>query len=59
MSSLSVIVPVYNEEKFLAESINRLLASGVADEIIISDDGSSDNSRHIAKEYVERHSNIK
>ena len=59
MSSLSVIVPVYNEEKFLAESLNRLLASGIADEIIISDDGSRDKSRNIATEYAKRHSNIK
>jgi len=59
MSSLSVIVPVYNEERFLSESLNRLLASGDVDEIVISDDGSTDRSRDIAEEYVEKHSKMK
>ena len=59
MSSLSVIVPVYNEEQFLSSSLDRLLASGVADEIIISDDGSTDNSKNIAKEYAAKYQNIK
>ena len=59
MSSLSVIVPVYNEEQFLSSSLDRLLASGVADEIIISDDGSTDNSKNIAREYAAKYQNIK
>ena len=59
MSSLSVIVPVYNEEQFLSSSLDRLLASGVADEIIISDDGSTDNSKNIAREYSTKYQNIK
>ena len=59
MSTLSVIVPVYNEERFLSSSLDRLLASGVADEIIISDDGSTDNSINIAKDYAGKYKNIK
>jgi len=58
MSSLSVIVPVYNEENFLEASLERLLDSGVASQIIISDDGSTDNSIKIAEHYSERYDHV-
>ena len=41
---LSVIIPVYNEAGTLAEIINRVRATGLADEIIVVDDGSCDQS---------------
>ena len=59
MSSLSVIVPVYNEQKFLAYSLDRLLSAKIADEIIIIDDGSTDDSASIAKHYEDKYDNIK
>ncbi|GAB4527694.1 MAG: glycosyltransferase family 2 protein [Anaerolineales bacterium] len=47
---LSVIIPVYNEEATLREIIRRLDAVGVADEIVIVDDGSVDGTRDILRE---------
>lgn len=41
---LSVIIPVYNEAATLAEIVNRVRATGLASEIVVVDDGSSDQS---------------
>ncbi len=43
--TLSVIIPVYNENKTIQEIINRVRATGLADEIVAVDDGSTDGSR--------------
>lgn len=42
---LSVIMPVYNEIKTIDEILKRVRATGLADEILIVDDGSTDGSR--------------
>ena len=42
---LSVIIPVYNEEKTIEAVIERVKATGFAKEIILVDDGSKDGSR--------------
>lgn len=42
---LTVIMPVYNEIKTIAEIIRRVEATGVVREIIIVDDGSTDGTR--------------
>lgn len=53
---VSVIVPVYNGAPFLAEAINSALAQSFRDfEIIIVDDGSTDDSAAIADEFARRH----
>jgi glycosyltransferase involved in cell wall biosynthesis len=44
---LSVLVPVYNEERTLAEVVRRVCAFPMAKEIILVDDGSKDRSREI------------
>jgi len=44
---LSVLVPVYNEERTLEEVVGRVCAFPVAKEIILVDDGSKDRSREI------------
>lgn len=44
---LTVIIPVYNEEKTLEEIVRRVKATGLAHEILIVDDGSKDNTRAI------------
>jgi glycosyltransferase involved in cell wall biosynthesis len=44
---LSVIIPVYNEVKTLEEIIHRVQATGLADEILAIDDGSTDGSRDL------------
>jgi len=44
---LSVLVPVYNEERTLAEVVRRVCAFPMAKEIILVDDGSQDRSHEI------------
>lgn len=41
-STLSVVIPVYNEAATVAETVARVRASQCADEIILVDDGSTD-----------------
>lgn len=47
---LSVIIPVYNEVKTINEIIRRVKATGLADEIVVVDDGSVDGSRVVLAE---------
>lgn len=57
MCKLSIIVPVYNTEKYLKQCLDSLVRQTVSDyEIIIIDDGSTDNSNVILKEYQEKYS---
>ncbi len=55
---LSVLVPVYNEEEYIGEVLRRVLAAPLPDglrrEIIVVDDGSSDDSARIAEEFAAR-----
>jgi glycosyltransferase involved in cell wall biosynthesis len=49
---VSVIVPVYNGERFLTEALDSILAQTYSDfELIVVDDGSTDRSREIAQSY--------
>lgn len=48
--NLSVIIPVYNEEKTIAEIVRRVQKTGLAQEILIVDDGSTDGTRQILQE---------
>jgi glycosyltransferase involved in cell wall biosynthesis len=43
----SIIIPVYNEAKTLEEIIRRVQATGLVDEILAVDDGSTDGSREL------------
>ena len=56
---LSIIVPVYNEEEFLATAIQRALDAplpqGLESEIVAVDDGSTDSSREILAELEAKH----
>ena len=53
--AISVIVPMYNAEKFIGELLNSLLAQTFQDfEVIVVDDCSTDNSVEIVKSYVEK-----
>jgi glycosyltransferase involved in cell wall biosynthesis len=50
MRSVSVIMPVYNEENTLREIVRRVQKTGLAGEILIVDDGSTDGTPEILKE---------
>ena len=57
---LSVVVPVYNVERYLAECLESILAQTFDDlEILLVDDGSTDGSVAVAKEYVRRHRQVR
>lgn len=57
---ISVIVPVYNVEKYLHNNINSILSQTYKNlEIILVDDGSSDNSSKICDEYAKNDKRIK
>lgn len=53
MPKISVIVPVYNTEKYLKRCLESILNQTYKDfEIIIINDGSTDNSKKIINEYI-------
>ncbi len=57
---VSVIVPVYNVEGYLAKCLNSILAQTYSDiEVILIDDGSMDGSGKICDEYAAKNSKIK
>lgn len=56
---VSVILPVYNAEKFIAQCLDSIMGQTLKEiEIICVDDGSTDNSLQIMKEYENKYSNI-
>ena len=60
MPEVSVIVPVYNVEKYLHRCIDSILAQTYSDfELIIVDDGSSDNCPSICDEYASSDSRVR
>ncbi|QFK72893.1 glycosyltransferase [Pradoshia sp. D12] len=59
MVKVSVITPVYNVEEYLEETLDSLVNQTLAPiEIIMIDDGSTDRSPDIIKEYSRRYPNI-
>lgn len=60
MPMVSVVMPVYNVEKYIRASIESVLAQTYTDfELIIVDDGSPDHSPQICDEYASKNSQIK
>lgn len=57
---VSIIMPVYNSEKYLKKAVDSVLNQDFEDfELIMVDDGSPDNSGAICDEYAKKHSNVK
>ena len=62
MIRLSIIVPVYNVEKYLAKCLDSLLQQDLPPqeyEILVIDDGSPDGSHAIAEKFEREHENIR
>ncbi|MBE6496077.1 MAG: glycosyltransferase family 2 protein [Methanobrevibacter thaueri] len=60
MVKVSVIVPVYNAERYLSECIESIASQSLDDiEIICVDDGSTDSSPDILRQYADKDSRIK
>ena len=57
---ISVIVPVYNVEKYLRRCIDSILAQTFTDfELLLIDDGSKDKSGEICDEYADKNKRIR
>ena len=60
MAEISIIVPVYQVEKYIRQCIESILAQTFTDfELILVDDGSKDNSGKICDEYAEKDKRIR
>lgn len=60
MAKVSVIVPVYNVERYIRKCLESLVNQTLYDmEIIVVNDGSTDLSKNIIEEYTSQYSNVK
>lgn len=57
---ISVIIPIYNTEKFLEETLDSVLNQTMIEdiEVLMLDDGSTDNSKYIIDKYAAEHDNF-
>ncbi len=57
---ISVIIPAYNEERYLPQCLNSILAQQVPDmEILVVDDGSRDGTLALAQNYSRRYPQVR
>ena len=60
MDKISIIVPVFNVEKYLSKCIESLVKQTYKNiEILLINDGSQDNSLNICKEWEKKDDRIK
>ena len=60
MPEVSIIVPVFNVEQYLAQCLDSLVVQDLRSlEIIVVNDGSTDESSQIAARYAESHANVR
>ena len=58
MKLISFVVPCYNSQEYMRHCIDTLLPGGDQIEILIVNDGSSDNTAAIADEYEKKYPDI-
>lgn len=57
MTTLSIVIPAYNEERTIGALLDRVLAvdlSPIVKEVIVVNDGSSDETANVLKQYTDR-----
>ena len=60
MVKLSIIMPVFNAAEYLEMSLNSIIQQTIDDyEVVIIDDGSTDNSKDIIGSFIKEHDNFK
>jgi len=61
MSKLTILIPVYNEEKTIIEILNRIKEADIGEvdkEIIIIDDGSIDQTSYLVEKFIKENESI-
>ena len=59
-TKISVILPVYNVEKYLRQCLDTIIGQTLKEiEILCVDDGSTDNSAKILEEYAQKDQRVK
>ena len=59
IEAVSILIPVYNCEEFIAETIESILCQSFLNfELLIADDGSNDKSLEIIKNYAKKDARI-
>ena len=59
MTSVSIVIPIYNAEKYLKQCMDSLLSQSLRDiELVCIDDGSTDSSLKLLESYKEHNNNI-
>ena len=60
MPKVTIIVPAYNAEKFLRQCLDSVVAQTLDDiEVLLINDGSTDRTADICKEYADRHTFVR
>lgn len=60
MPKISIIIPIYNSEKFLNKCIDSVLVQSEKDfELLLIDDGSTDKSGSVCDEYAKKDNRIR
>ena len=64
MDSLSIVIPAFNEERRLPESLDRILdwlkqTRPAFSEVLVVDDGSLDSTAAVVEEYAKTHPSVR